>query len=145
MPCQTSADFGRRGNFHYPRKNANASGGEYLCIELTQGKGSYIDFVLNVDKPGAYQLAAVFGMVTHEGDLSMLVAGVTPDALQATSEFPMTTVGPEHFSLTKTHTFQTRNLGSVNFVEPGLKLVRMELLTPKPIVLRIDRLQFAAK
>jgi hypothetical protein len=101
--------------------------------------------VLHAEQAGIYQLVAVFGMVTHEGGMSVLVADVTTDASQATSEFPMTTVGPESAFLTKTDAFQTQDLGSVNLHQPGLKLLRMKLLTSKPIVLRIDRLQFFPK
>ena len=58
LPCQTSADHGRRGNFHYSRPNPQASSGRYLCVELTQGEDSYVDFVVNIEQPGTYDFAA---------------------------------------------------------------------------------------
>jgi arylsulfatase A-like enzyme len=143
VPCQTSADFGRRGNFCYPRKNTDASGGAYLCVELTQGRDSYVDLIPDVRRPGTYEFGVVFGMATHEGDLAVSFADVATDARQATAEYPMTQLGQKQIALTKTRAFQTRNLGSVQVDTPGLKLLRIKLQSSQAMVLRIDRLRIS--
>ena len=140
-PCQTSADFRRRGNFHYWRKNAKASGGEYLCVELTQGVDSYVDFVVEIDQPGTYRIEADFGMVTHEGELAVSIADVTTEASQATAAYSTEELGPP-LSFSKTTRFQSRPLGTIEVDKRGLKLLRLQLLTPKPVVLRIDKIRF---
>ena len=48
IPAQTSADYKLRGNCHYSRTDAKASGGKMIYADLYAGKGSYIDFVLDV-------------------------------------------------------------------------------------------------
>ena len=141
IPCQTSADFGRRGNFHYPRPNAEASGGAYLVAELRQGKGSYLDFVWHAE-PGEYDLALTFGPLSRSAHLSLEVAAVVEDAGKASEEYPMTPVGPERVHVQgPTRTFTTQQFGRLTIARAGRHLLRLKSQDQDPQVLRLDRLQ----
>ena len=86
IPAQTSADYKLRGNCHYPRSDASASGGRMICADLRAGKGSYIDFVLDVQTPGTYRLG---GTIASGGACSVLVDDVKNDAAQSDTGYPM--------------------------------------------------------
>ena len=79
IPSQTSADYGRRGNCHFPQVLRGASGGRVVCADLLAGSGSYIDFVLDVRNAGAYAIGA--SLLTG-GTCNVSVADVVGDAAQ---------------------------------------------------------------
>jgi len=133
IPAQTSADYGLRGNCHYPRSDANASGGRMICAELRAGEGSYIDFVLEVPTPGTYRLG---GTIAAGGVCSVLVDDVKNDAAQADTGYPMKTVG----TLGASDTLKDVSLGVIRFEEPGLKIIRFVSVEPKQQV-NFDRIQ----
>ena len=135
LPHQTSSDFGQRGNFHYPLAYAEASQGTAVCVDLNKGAGSYIDFVLDVKKPGSYELTATLSV---SGTTSVLVDDVRNDAAQADTGYPMKIVGtiePDSSAL------KDLTIGVVAFDRPGLKLIRFMSKVPKQ-QLQIDRLRF---
>ena len=132
LPHQTSSDFGQRGNFHYPLDHSEASQGKAVCADLNKGAGSYIDFVLDIQKPGAYELAATLSV---GGTTSVLVDTVENAAAQADTGYPMKTVGtvePASGGL------KDVSIGVVRFDQPGLKLIRLMSRVPKQ-QLQIDR------
>ena len=61
-----------------------------ICAELRAGTGSYIDFVLDVQTPGTYALAATLSV---GGSCTVLADGVVNKAAQADTGYPMKTVG----------------------------------------------------
>lgn len=127
IPAQTSADYKLRGNCHYPRLDASASGGRIICADLRAGTGSYIDFVLDVQTPGApgtYRLGAT---LISSGACSVLVDDVKNDAAQADAGYPMRTVG----SLEASGALKDVSLGVVRFDQPGLKIIRFVSTVPK--------------
>ena len=132
---QTSSDFEQRGNFHYPQDYAEASQGRAVCADLNKGAGSYIEFILDVQKPGAYELAATLSV---GGSITVLVDDVVNVSVQADTGYPMKTVGtiePDSSALTDV------TIGVVTFDQPGLKLIRFMSNVPKQ-QLQIDRLRF---
>jgi len=141
LPCQTSADYGRRGNFHYPRPNAEAAGGQYLCAELKKGKGSYVDFVLQAEQTGDYELSVALGAVNRSTRISVTIGSVVADARQATSDYPMRPVGKGTFTLKRNRGFTTLNLGRMKILKPGPNLLRISSEDASSILLRIDRLR----
>ena len=136
LPHQTSSDFEQRGNFHYPLDLSDASQGKAVCADLNKGAGSYIDFVLDIQKPGAYELAATLSV---GGTTSVLVDTVKNDAAQADTGYPMKTVGtvePGSGGL------QDVSIGVFRFDQPGLKLIRLMSRVPKQR-LQIDRFKLS--
>lgn len=136
LPHQSSSDFGQRGNFHYPLDLSEVSQGKAVCADLNKGAGSYIEFVLDIQKPGAYELAATLSV---GGTTSVLVDTVENDAAQADTGYPMKTVGtvePGSGGL------QDVSIGVVRFDEPGLKLIRLMSRVPKQ-QLQIDRFKLS--
>jgi len=133
-PCQTSSDYNRRGNCHFPKAVSGASGGRVICAELHAGPGSYIDFVLQVKTPGTYVLGA---RLSAAGPCSVLVDQVVDNSAQADSGFPMKKVGriapdrgaPKDFFI-----------GTVQVHQPGLTLIRLISEASKQ-QLQIDRIQ----
>ena len=133
IPAQTSADYRLRGNCHYPRADTNASGGQIICADLDAGKGSYIDFVLNVQTPGVFRLG---GTIASTGDCTVLVDDVRNDADQADTGYPMTAVG----TLKASRELRDVSLGVARFDEPGLKIIRFVSSVGKQVV-KFDRLR----
>ncbi|MDP6524783.1 MAG: sulfatase [Kiritimatiellia bacterium] len=133
IPAQTSADYRLRGNCHYSRADASASGGRIVCADLRAGKGSYIDFVLDVQAPGTYRLG---GTITTGGACSVLVDDVKNDAAQADTGYPMKAVG----TLKASGALEDVSLGVVLFDEPGLKIFRFVSAVPKQQV-KFDRIR----
>ena len=133
IPTQTSSDFKLRGNCHYRLANPEMSGGQLLYAELRAGKGSYLDLVLEVPAAGSYELGATLSI---DGPCEVFVDDVVDDAAQADTGYPMTTV-----SAVKPGSGQLeeRNIGSVTFDAPGLKILRFQSLVPKQ-QLRLDRI-----
>lgn len=142
LPAQTSADFGRRGNFHYRVKDAKASGGELVHAHLKMKAGSYIDFVVDVTTPGTYELVAVVQHLSQSMVVSVLVDDVTEHASQATSDHPMTELPIQVTGKGKTKlTLEQVGLGTVTFDRPGLKLIRFMSDSNRPEQLRVDRIR----
>ena len=134
-PRQTSSDYKLRGSCHFPQPLPEASGGRVICAELRAGTGSYLDFVLDVQAPGSYTLAATLSV---GGSCTVLVDGVVNKAAQADTGYPMKTVGkiePGGGGL------KDVSIGTVAFDQPGLKIIRFMSNVPKQR-LKIDRLQF---
>jgi arylsulfatase A-like enzyme len=133
-PRQTSSDYNLRGNCHYPQALPDASGGQVICADLRAGEGSYIDFVLDVQTPGTYSLAATLSV---GGSCTVLVDDVVDDAAQADTGYPMKTVGtiePGSGGL------KDVLIGVVTFDQPGLKLIRFMSNVSKQS-LQVDRIQ----
>jgi len=133
IPAQTSADYQLRGNCHYPRSVASASGGWIVCADLRAGKGSYIDFVLDVQTPGTYRLG---GTIAGIGTYSVQVDDVKNDAAQADTGYPMKNV----CTFESPDAFKDVSLGVVRFDEPGLKIIRFVSAVPKQQV-KFDRIR----
>lgn len=137
IPAQTSADYGLRGNCHYLRPHESASGGRVICADLRAGKGSYLEFVLEVKTSGAYRLG---GTLAAGGVCSVLVDDVRNDAAQADTGYPMKAVG----TLNASASLEDTTFGIVTFEQPGLKLVRFMSKVAKQR-LQVDRIQFKAR
>jgi arylsulfatase A-like enzyme len=133
VPAQTSADYKLRGNCHYSRADASASGGRMVCAELRAGAGSYIEFVLDVQTPGTYCLG---GTIAAGGACSVQVDDVKNDAAQSDAGYPMKTVG----TLDPSDRLKDVSLGVVRFEEPGLKIIRFVSSVRKQRV-KFDRIQ----
>lgn len=134
IPRQTSSDYQRRGNCHFPKPMKAASGGRVICAELRAGRSSYIDFVLEVKTPGTYSLAAT---LSASGPCTVLVDHVVNDAAQADTGYPMHTIGtlePDAAELADLA------VGTTTFDQPGLKLIRFMATLPKQR-LQIDRIR----
>ena len=86
LPHQSSSDFDKRGNFHYPQEDAGASQGKAVRADLNKGAGSYIEFALKIDRPGNYDLSL---SLNAEGACELLTAPVVNDAKQADEGYPM--------------------------------------------------------
>lgn len=143
-PCQTSADHGRRGNFHYPRPNDGASGEGYLVAELRTGKRSYVEFVWQAEA-GEYEVGALFGPVNETMKLSIKCAPVSDEAVQATAEAKMSTIGSPVYAIKKNRGFQELEFGILKVKRSGRHLLRFEQEGTEKAILRIDRLKLAKK
>jgi len=133
IPAQTSADYKLRGNCHYPRHDATASGGRMIGADLRAGEGSYIDFVFDVRTPGTYRLG---GTIASGGACTVQVDDVKNDAAQSDTGYPMKTVG----TLGASDTLKDVSLGVIRFEEPGLKIIRFVSVEPKQQV-KFDRVR----
>ncbi len=89
LPTQTSADYDRRGNFHFPVEIEGASGGRMVHAQLRRGPGSYLDFVVNITEPGRYRIEATVQHIRAPLSVAVYMDEVKPLAAQAHSEFPM--------------------------------------------------------
>ena len=133
IPAQTSADYQLRGNYHYPRSDKDASGGKMIFADLRAGKGSYIDFVLDVPSPGVYRLG---GTIASNGDCSVQVDDVKNDADQSDTGYPMKEIG----TLKASTQLQNVSLGVTQFTKPGLKIFRFVSSASKQVV-KFDRIR----
>ncbi len=133
IPAQTSADFQLRGNCHYPSEDKNASDGRMVVADLRAGRGSYIDFVLDVPTPGTYRLG---GTIASTGICSVLVDDVKNDAAQSDTGYPMKEVG----TLKASPGLLDVALGVARFDKPGLKIIRFVSISPKQVV-KFDRIR----
>ena len=134
IPAQTSADYKLRGNCHYARSDASASGGRMICADLRAGEGSYIEFVLEVQTPGTYRLG---GTIAAGGACTVQVDDVKNDAAQSDAGYPMKTVG----TLAASGALEDVSLGVVRFEQPGLKIIRFVSGARKQQV-KFDRIRF---
>lgn len=138
IPCQTSADYGRRGNCHFPQSLPTASGGRVVCADLRAGKGSYIDFVLKIRTAGAYAIGAT---LSAGGPCRVSVADVVDDAAQADAEYPMKNIGVVESGTKGDEVFKYVSFNTVTFDQPGLKLLRLMSGAAKQRLL-VDRIRF---
>jgi arylsulfatase A-like enzyme len=134
-PCQTSADFGQRGNYHYPKLLAGSSKGKVVCVNLIKGIGSYIDFVVNIENPGDYQLKVA---INAQGACSLSTSAVVDDAKQADASYPMNTL--LRIAKSSSNGFQALSAGTVTFKRKGLYILRFKSEV-KSQLLQIDRIQ----
>ncbi|VGO13525.1 Choline-sulfatase [Pontiella desulfatans] len=132
VPAQTSADYNRRENSHYPRTDANASGGKIICVDFKKGPNTYIEFIFDVPAAGTYRIGAT---VAGSGTYSVLVDNVKNDAAQSEAAYPMKTIG----MLEPSGALSDVRIGVVRFDEPGLKIIRFVSTGPKQQV-KFDRL-----
>jgi len=137
-PRQSSSDYKLRGNCHFPKPDPAASGGQVICAELRAGKGSYIDFVFELETPGTYSLAAT---LSAGGPCTVLVDDVVDNAAQADTGFPMTKVGRLESNRGDP---KDVSIGRAHFDQPGLKIIRLMSEVPKQ-QLQIDRFQLRRK
>jgi arylsulfatase A-like enzyme len=133
VPAQTSADFRKRENTHYPRADEEASGGKVICANFQKGPRSYIEFILDVPVSGTYRVGA---KVAGSGSYSVQVDGVKNDAAQADARYPMKTIG----TFAAPRSFADVQLGVARFNEPGLKIIRISSTVSKQ-KLNVDRLK----
>ena len=133
-PRQTSSDYKLRGNCHFPQPLPGASGDRVICADLHAGKGSYIDFVMDVQTPGTYSLGATLSV---GGSCTVLIDDVVDVSAQADTGYPMKKVGeiePGSGGL------KDVSIGTVTFDQPGLKLIRVMSNVSKQS-LQVDRMQ----
>jgi arylsulfatase A-like enzyme len=135
LPCQTSADFRQRGNFHYPKAHPGASKGMVVCAELRKGAGSYVEFVVKIEEAGDHQLSIAF---FAQGPCTLSTAPVVNDARQADASYPMKEL--LKIEKSKAGKLETVSAKTVRFDQAGLHLLRFSSLIPKQL-LRIDRIR----
>ncbi|MDA7597656.1 sulfatase-like hydrolase/transferase [bacterium] len=133
-PRQTSSDYKLRGNCHYPKSLSAASAGRVIGADLKAGKGSYLEFVIEMKSAGTYTLGA---MLSTGGAVSVLADDVVNDSDQADTGYPMKKIGTVEAG---SGNLKEIFIGSVAFDEPGLKLIRFMSNVPKQQLL-IDRIQ----
>ena len=136
MPCQTSADFRQRGNFHYPAAHPDASKGKLVCADLRKGAGSYVEFVVKVEEPGDHQISIT---ASAQGPCALSTAPVVNDARQADAGYPMKEL--LRIERSKPGKLETVSAQTVRFDQVGLHLLRFSSLVPKQL-LQIDRIRF---
>ena len=138
LPHHTSSDFGQRGNFHYPKAQAEASQGKVVCADLRMGAGSYLEFVIQIEQAGDYELSvALFA----EGPCTLLTAVVVNDAKQADAGYPMKHI--LNIENSQSDVFELISAGSVHFDQHGLHLLRFSSEVERQI-LQIDRIQISS-
>ena len=135
LPHQSSSDFDKRGNFHYPQEDAGASQGVAVRADLNKGAGSYVEFVLNIDRPGDYDLSL---SLHAEGACELLTAPVFNDAKQADEGYPMTKL--MDIEKAQSETFDLVSARGIRFDQVGLHLLRFSSQVPKQ-QLKIDRIR----
>lgn len=135
LPHQTSSDFEKRGNFHYPQNHSEASQGEAVRADLNKGAGSYIEFAFKIDRPGHYNLSI---SLNAEGSCTLSTAPVVDDAKQADAGYPMKKL--MLIEKTQSETFDLVSAGVVRFDREGLHLLRFSSQVPKQ-QLTIDRIR----
>ena len=135
LPCQTSADFRQRGNFHYPHAHPDASKGKVVCANLRKGAGSYVEFVVKIEAAGDYQLSVA---VSAQGPCTLSTAPVVNDARQADAGYPMKEL--LRIEKGKPGKLKTVSAKTVRFDQAGLHLLRFSSLVPKQL-LQIDRIR----
>jgi len=135
IPRQSSSDFGQRGNFHYPKAQAGSSQGKVVCADLRAGLGSYIEFVVKIEKAGDYELSVV---ASAQGPCLLSTAAVVDDAKQADSGYPMKKLMTIEKS--KAGSFELVSAGTITFKQTGLHLLRFSSKVAKQL-LEIDRIQ----
>ena len=135
LPHQSSSDFGQRGNFHYPKDQAGASQGTVVCADLRKGEGSYIEFVVQIEEAGEYEVSIV---LSAQGLCSLSTAAVVDDAGQADVGFPMKQL--LSIKKSKAGVLDLVSAGNVRFDQVGLHLLRFSSEVKKQVML-IDRIQ----
>ena len=135
LPCQTSADFRQRGNFHYPQAHPDASKGKLVCADLRKGAGSYVEFVVKIEAAGDYQLSVT---VSAQGLCTLSTTPVVNDARQADAGYPMKEL--LRIERSKAGKLETVAAKTVRFDQSGLHLLRLSSLVPKQL-LQIDRIR----
>jgi len=133
IPAQTSADYKLRGNCHYTKAHSSASGGSVVCADIRGGKGSYIEFVVNIDNPGDYELSVD---ASAQGECILLTAPVVDDAKQADAGYPMKKL----LDISKGKSIKTLSAGTVTFDKAGLHLLRFSSKVKKQLLV-VDRIQ----
>ena len=142
LPAQTSADYGRRGNFHYRREQSDASGGTQLIAELRQKSQSYIDFVANFPEKGEFNLEVNLGKQPSNLSLEVSYFKVENDAKQTTSDFPATAAHKTPHELNLDNSFSALSDMRLSIKEPGLYTIRFKSLTDDKTKLALDRFKF---
>jgi arylsulfatase A-like enzyme len=135
LPCQSSADFRQRGNFHYPMAHPSASKGKVVCADLRKGVGSYVEFVVRIEEAGDHQLSVA---VSTQGSCTLSTAPVVNDARQADAGYPMKEL--LRIEKSKPGKIETVSANTVRFEQVGLHLLRFSSLVPKQL-LQIDRIR----
>ncbi|MGY8642593.1 MAG: sulfatase-like hydrolase/transferase [Verrucomicrobiales bacterium] len=139
LPHQTSSDFGRRGNFHYPGIRTGGSQDTVVCADLRVGAGSYLEFVVQVEQAGEYELSVE---VSAQGPCSLSTAAVADDAKQANASYPMKKL----LSIGKSQAgaFEVVSAGTIRFDQAGFHLLRFTSNVKKQL-LQVDRIQIQKK
>jgi arylsulfatase A-like enzyme len=134
-PRQTSSDFKLRGNCHFPQTLPGASGGQVVGTNLHAGKGSYLEFVVDIETAGTYSLGATLSV---GASCIVLVDDVIDDAAQADTGYVMQTVA----TIEPASELEDVTFGRVPFDQPGLKLIRL-MSNVRKQQLQIDRLRIS--
>ena len=135
IPHQSSSDFGQRGNFHYPKVQDGPLQGTVVCADLRAGIGSYIEFVVKIEKAGDYEISVA---VSAQGPCLLSTAAVVDDAKQADSGYPMKKLMTIEKS--KAGSFEIVSAGTITVKQTGLHLLRFSSKVAKQL-LQIDRIQ----
>ena len=143
LPLQTSADFQKRGNYHYRLVSQAAENETLVVCQLVKGKGSYADFILDVSQPGQYLVGAKVQQLDQNIDVDVLVDNVVSDGKQSDADWPMNKL-ERSIKLPKSNEWNVREqvYGSVTFEKPGLKVIRFMNAADKSIQLRVDKVLF---
>lgn len=138
-PRQSSSDYKLRGNCHFSQSQPGASGGQVVCAELRAGKGSYIDFVIDVPSAGNYS----FGLgISVKGSVTLFIDDVVDEAAQADSGYPMEKIGA--IDSGGSSELKEVSFDTILIDQPGLKLLRIVSNIPKQQV-KIDRIRLLKK
>ncbi len=137
LPHQTSSDFEQRGNFHYRQNHSEASQGEAVYAELNKGAGSYIEFVVKINRPGNCDLSF---SLNAEGSCTVSTAAVFNDAKQADAGYPMKHI--LNIENSRSGILELISAGSVHFDQSGLHLLRFSSEVEWQI-LQIDRIRIS--
>ena len=144
IPTQSASDHGLRGNFHFPLAMDGASGGRVVHAQVPRGAGCYIDFVLQIDRPGTYRIEAAVQHI-QPGTFVAYFDTVRPLAAQADHDFEMPRLenaiaapadaGPDNRPV------ETITLGEAQVTDPGLHILRFMREAGDNPHLRVDRIR----
>ncbi len=141
LPLQISADYRKRGNYHYCLDSKAADHRTLVVCQLVKGQGAYADFIFDVRQPGRYEIGASVQEVDQSVDVDVLVDNVVADAGQADADWAMQQL-KHGIELEQSNQWRMheQQFGSVTFEKAGLKIVRFINTEDKPIQLRIDKI-----
>lgn len=140
LPVQTSADYQRRGNFHYHQDSDRSSAGKQLVVEFRQKAGSYLDVVVEFEKRGNYDLQLEFGQQQENFELAVSYFRVANDALQASGAYPSIKAHPDTFSIDKSSAFSSLSNMQMSVQRPGNHIIRITTQSEHATQLVLDTL-----
>lgn len=139
LPTQTSAEFGKRGNYHYPLIDANASGGKQVVATLKQKAGSYVDFVVNFTSTGSYEMTVAMGNQLSTINIQASAFKITENAAQATANYPQNIAEENLLEISTESAFQELPAIKLDVKETGLHILRFKSLSDEAASISLDR------